>query len=85
MVLRIEKQVIREMVCPKVSWQLDRDSLFCKMSDCSDIVRGLCGEQIGGLALDAGERAGHEVRMLSRTLCGLSQSVELWFLKLFRL
>ena len=44
MAQRIEKQVIREIVCSKVSWHLDRGSPFCKMSDGSGRIRGMCGD-----------------------------------------
>lgn len=41
----IENQVIREMVCSKVRWLLDRDSPFCKMSDCSGRIREKIGRR----------------------------------------
>ena len=49
MAQRIEKQVIREMVCSKVSWHLDRGSPFCKMSDGSGRIRGMCGDGSEGV------------------------------------
>lgn len=67
----IEKQVIRETVCSKVSWDLDRDSPFFKVGDCGDRARDLCGEEIGKPFLGAGRRVKDEVRVLSRILCGL--------------
>lgn len=65
------KQIIREMVCSKVSWDLDRDSPLFKLGDCGDRTRDLCGEKIGKPFLGASRRARDEVRVLSRTLCGL--------------
>ena len=57
MAQRIERQVIREVVCSKVSWHLDRGSL-CKMSDGSGRIRGMCGDgSEGGLVLGLGGRA----------------------------
>lgn len=67
----IEKQIIRETICSKVNWDLDRDSLFFKLGNCGDRARDLGREEIGKPFLGAGRRVSNEVRVLSRTLCDL--------------
>ena len=87
MARRIEKQVIREMVCSKMSWHLDRGSPFFKMSGGSGRIRGMCGNgSEGRLVLGLGGRASLMKRgcraEFSVTCC---QSLELQFLNLFSL
>lgn len=60
----IENQVIREMVCSKVSWHLDRDFPLCRwVTAVAELER-----KLGGLALGAGGRAKQEVNIKQDSL-----------------